>query len=189
MNQSCRVSQNLKLWNVGGGLVVANATGPGGGSSAAGKFPFSLTEPEATGEFYLDWFFSDVSAKGQVFPLAGPFTISALFKANGRTWAWLDAGDGDVDRYAYFDIENGVLGMTSGADVSSTIEEVGDGWFRCTMYSVSQINPEYGVADNSSMSIGPANEDGGFGYAGNGTGILVADVQFEAPGAELAPAP
>lgn len=189
MIATCRVPQNLKLWNVGGGLVVANAAGPGGGTSAAGLFPFTLTEPNAVGEFYLDWFFSDASAKGQVFPVGAPFSISALFKANGRAWAWLDAGDGDVDRFAYFDIENGVQGMTSGADVSSTIEDIGDGWFRCTMYSVSQISEEYGVANNSTISIGPADEDGAFGYTGNGTGILVADIRFESAGAELSPAP
>lgn len=185
---NCHVPKNLKLWNANGGLVVTSSVGPGGGTEASSFFPFELTEPDVEGEFYLDWFFSDASAKGQIFPLAAPFAISALFKANGRAWAWLDAGDGDVDRFAYFDIENGVQGVTSGPDVTSTIESIGDGWFRCTLYSVSKMSDEYGVPDNSTVSLGPANEDGAFGYLGKGSGVLVAGVRFDAPGAEQPPA-
>lgn len=179
----CRVPQQLSLWNINL-LTVAAASGPGGGT----RFAYALTEPMSTGEFYLDWFFT--YPLGQLMPRIGTFAISALFKANGRSWAWLDAGDGDVDRYAYFDIENGVQGATSGADVRSTIEDVGDGWYRCTMYSVSQLSEEYSLPDNTTVSMGPANEDDGFGYAGNGTGVFVADVQFSAPGDEyIAPPP
>lgn len=185
--KNVRVPQNLKLWNVGGGLTVLNAPGPGGGTQ---DFAFSVTEPASgVGEFYLDWFFT--TPAGQIYPRIGAFTITALFKANGRQWAWLDAGNGVVDRYAYFDIENGVQGATSGPDVTSTITDVGDGWFLCTMHAISESYSEGGsppFADNAACSIGPADANDGFGYEANGTGILVARVTFDAPGLELQPA-
>ena len=178
----CRVTQLLHLWNVGGMLGVVETTGPGG----IGEYAYALTEPttEAPGEFYIDWFFT--TPPGQLYPRAGRFVITAYMKANGRTWGWLDAGDGTIDRFAYFDLESGATGQTSGSDIFSSIEAVGGGWYRCTMSG--EALPAEGVpSDAGTVSIGPADSDGGFGYIGNGTGIKVFGVAFDAPGTDVEP--
>lgn len=182
----CRVPRLLDLWNANGGLLVEGGLpGPGGGTVA-----FAVTEPVTEGpiEFYLDWFFT--MPKGQLYPRPGRFSIAAYMKANGREWAWLDAGNGAVDRYAYFDLAMGDIGETSGPDIVATITSVGGGWFLCEMSGESELytegEPPF-LADDGTVSIGPADEDGGFGYIGDGTGFLISGVAFEAPGQDVAP--
>jgi hypothetical protein len=55
-------------------------------------------------------------------------TQSIFFKYVDRQWIQLLSGG--TSHYANFDIQNGVVGNTSGC--SSTIEDYGNGWYRCT---------------------------------------------------------
>ena len=52
---------------------------------------------------------------------------------------WIQLLSGGTSHYANFDIQNGVVGNTSGC--SSTIEDYGNGWYRCTATLDSAATP------------------------------------------------
>jgi hypothetical protein len=52
---------------------------------------------------------------------------------------WIQLLSGGTSHYANFDIQNGVVGNTSGC--SSTIEDFGNGWYRCTATLDSAATP------------------------------------------------
>jgi hypothetical protein len=64
--------------------------------------------------------------------LSGVYTFSVYLKYKGSQWACVENYNAPTDKAAWFDIQNGVLGTTSNA-VSSSIESVGNGWYRCSV--------------------------------------------------------
>jgi len=80
-------------------------------------------------------------------------TISVYVKYNGRRFVLLRIADSTVGRW--YDVENGVLGsIFQGTPNDSTIESVGDNWYRITIsHSVtSQARFELWVSDTESTS-------------------------------------
>ena len=59
------------------------------------------------------------------------YTYSAYLKTLGRQWVSLNVFD-TVNRTTYFDIVNGVVGTTA-AGTTASIQNVGNGWFRCVI--------------------------------------------------------
>ena len=62
---------------------------------------------------------------------AGPCTLSIHGKYAGGQWLQLGSSTG-VSSFANFDLANGVVGAKS-ADATSSIINVGNGWYRCTL--------------------------------------------------------
>jgi len=88
------------------------------------------------------------------------YSFSVYLKAESTNWAYIWSYDGTTQNNAYFDLQNGVVGNTSGANFDGTkIESVGDGWYRCTLIytqatTIVRIYPAY---SNGSISIGTDN--------------------------------
>lgn len=104
---------------------------------------------------------------------AQPYTLSVFMKANGYNWGYLWAYD-TSDHSAFFDLSNGVVGNTSGS-VTATIQNVGNGWYRCTMSWTGA------VASTRYFSVGSSPSNGSRNYTGNGTsGSYIYGPQLEA---------
>jgi len=98
-------------------------------------------------------------------------TASVYLKAAGRDYAFvfLDANNGTG---AFFDLANGVTGAVSGA-VTSAIQSVGNGWYRCSVTG--------GVTATPGMWILTADTISSNSYTGDGTsGIFIWGAQLEA---------
>ncbi len=99
-------------------------------------------------------------------------TISIYVKYYGRKFVLMRIADSTVGRW--YDIENGVLGgIYQGTPNDSSIESVGNGWYRITIsHTVSnQARLELWVSDTESTSA----------YQGNGTsGVYIYGAQLEA---------
>jgi len=94
-----------------------------------------------------------------------PYTLSVYLKYTNNQWALLQLSDvGSTHRVrAWFDIQNGVVGTTAttgaGVVVSNSIENVGNGWFKCTLVATNPITSLYAyfpivVIGDGSLSVG-----------------------------------
>ena len=73
-------------------------------------------------------------------------------------------GTGDVDHYANFDIQNGIVGNT-GSESTASIEDYGNGWYRCIInYNSGTFAGGARVYKTTSLTAGWA---GGGGVAGS----------------------
>jgi hypothetical protein len=114
---------------------------------------------------------------------SGTWTFSVYLKPNVRPWAYFEIHDsGGSVKGAYFDITNGAVGTIVGANITTGIENVGSGWYRCwaTETDITTSGLWFGW--------GPAMADGSViqpNYSGtNGTSALYfAFPQMEATGA------
>ena len=101
-----------------------------------------------------------------------PYTFSVFAKAAERTKLWMDFFAGA--NVGVFDLSNGTVITTGGTGLTASIENYGNGWYRCiiTQNAVSAIvYPNMGPTTNNTTS--PI-------YQGNGaSGILVWGCQFE----------
>jgi hypothetical protein len=106
------------------------------------------------------------SSRIQSISQSGVQTASVYAKAGTTDWMFIYLV-GSTDKNAWFDLSSGSLGSTTGID--SSIESVGNGWYRCSVsYSVTISSIRIYVSDgnnNVSSSLG-AN-------------ILIQDAQLE----------
>jgi hypothetical protein len=106
--------------------------------------------------------------------LSGYYTFSVYAKAAGYNWLqlrlnWSATGLGRV----YFNLSNGTLGTVS-ADVVASIEDVGNGWYRCKVTVMSAIQA------SGTCTILLTNADNVETFAGNATdGIYLWGGQLE----------
>lgn len=105
------------------------------------------------------------------------YTFSVYGKQNGYTGLSLTVGQGSnapqIDT-AYFDLNSGTVAST-GSGVSATIQDAGNGWFRCaiTLTTAGSI-PVDGIL------IGVGSDSSTFSFVGNTTdGILIWGPQLE----------
>ena len=99
------------------------------------------------------------------------YSYTVYAKASGYNWLKLRLGT----LYANFDLTNGVAGSQSGT--SSSIENVGDGWYRCRFTSTWVSN---GIAYAYVASSDNAAVDS-VAFSGDGTsGIYIWGAQLEA---------
>ena len=76
-------------------------------------------------------------------------------------------GTGDVDHYANFDIQNGIVGNT-GSESTASIEDYGNGWYRCIInYNSGTFAGGARVYKTTSLTANWANTGGGGGGAGS----------------------
>lgn len=96
-------------------------------------------------------------------------------KAAERAWVSLRSDTGT--RVANFNVSSGVVGTTGGAGVTSSIESVGNGWYRCVMRASATNANERITINIGDADTGVSN---GYSYVGDGTsGIYVWGAQVE----------
>ena len=95
--------------------------------------------------------------------------FSFYAKSAGRQWATALTNTGSPS-IVFFDLINGVLGTTSSTS-PATIQAVGNGWYRCTIFNT---HPSFGAF------IGAAAVDNNQIYTGDGfSGIYIWGAQLE----------
>jgi len=150
-------------WAKGGVTIVANSTTSPNGSLTAD----SLMETANNVTHFIN-----LTTPLTNFVVGLPYTVSIYIKANGRQWALVDLVN-PSDKYAYFDIVNGVVGTVVGTATAS-IQDAGNGWWRCSITSTS-------TSINGGVTITPQISDNGPGtYLGDITkGIFIWGAQLE----------
>ena len=95
--------------------------------SASVSMIFRIAAAAGGGEVYAE----------QTISLTNSTTNTAFVFAKQATNTWIRLsmqGYGNADGLAFFDIVNGTVGATKGADnISEAIEDVGNGWFKCSV--------------------------------------------------------
>ena len=88
-------------------------------------------------------------------------------KAGSLNWGRLQVIDGGNNPRAFFDLQNGVLG-TRLSDINSSIEAVGNGWYRCSIVVNSSA---------TQVRIYPADADAD--VSGTSGSIYIQNAQLE----------
>ena len=99
------------------------------------------------------WKIDLVSANGHIYQGAsqtGVNTISVYAKAGTLNWMRLRVGTAPKNS-RYFDLANGVIGLSGTTPLDAKIEAVGNGWYRCSMTTNISIDRVY---------FYPAQDDG-----------------------------
>jgi hypothetical protein len=123
---SCLQSEafnTLANWSTNNSSVTANAVN----SPAATLTADQITEDSATA-------FHSVSQSGISYTSGTAYTFSVFAKANSRSIVQITPGTGafSAGPYANFNLSTGVVSAT-GSGASATIQNCGNGWYRCTM--------------------------------------------------------
>lgn len=103
---------------------------------------------------------------------AATYTYSVFAKAAERSMIAMEIGQGSISsNYARFNLSTGIVAAEVGT-VSSTIEDFGDGWYRCSVTAAAGTTDRVliGIWDGSTQS-----------YIGDGTsGVYLWGAQLEA---------
>ena len=88
------------------------------------------------------WLLTKTGANGNIYQnksSSGVQTISVYAKKNTNSWLQI-YGVGSPNVRAYYDLENGVLGGYVLNAIERKIEDVGNGWYRCSVTFNSSLN-------------------------------------------------
>jgi len=102
-------------------------------------------------------------------------TYSVFAKADGYDWILLTShiSSAPAGRGTFFDVKNGVVGTIGTASQNATIEDVGNGWYRCSI--------DEGSSPSSIFTVIVAEQDNVDTFVGDGSkGVLVWGAQREA---------
>jgi len=119
------------------------------------------------------WLLSKLAGSGrlqQAITKSGVCTLSVYAKAGTLDWVWIRAIDGVDNPNVFFDLQNGVKGITAGTNyIDSSIEQVGaTGWYRLKLVFSQGI---------TEIRIYPADDDGD--VSGTSGSIYIQDAQLE----------
>jgi hypothetical protein len=144
-------------WTKSGATVESGFTSPDGTDNA-----FKLVEGTSSSQFI----------RTSLTVSTGDNTISIFAKADERDWILL--WDGHTAKGRFFDVKNGNIGgFRSSAPNSSSIDNIGNGWYRCSI----TVNSS---STNLQNQIYLSDGDGSFSYTGNGTsGLYIWGSQAE----------
>ena len=124
--------------------AVTNATVTGGQADKDGGTDAWLLSKTASGGFI----YQNTSS------YSGVYTVSVYAKANADNYIKVN-GNAVVDGEAFFNLSNGTL-QSSINCIATSIEAVGDGWYRCSITS-SDTNLSYvNIYPASGTGIGPS---------------------------------
>jgi len=103
------------------------------------------------------WLLSKTGASGRITQtksISGVFTFSVYVKKDTTDWILLyKIGTGEGGRY--FDLTNGVIGSSvATAPIDANIEDVGNGWYRCSIIGNSATAVVIYVADSNGSASG-----------------------------------
>ena len=157
-NSLLQSNQFDTTWVIGASALdlTSGQSGVGGSNDAW------LLKKNTTGSRYIQQQLSLSSAT---------YSYSVYMKAESTNWAYFWSYDGSASVNAYIDLENGVVGDTSGSNLDDVlIESVGNGWYRVTLVytqgtTLVRIYPAY---SNGSVSTGTDD------------GIYIQNAQLEA---------
>ena len=157
-------SNDFTNWTAGGGILrdYDIATSPDGILNAS-----KIYAPSTGTGFY--------SILPPTYPVAngGTQTVSIFAKAAGLNW--IRFGATLPDTWAYFDLENGIIGTQSGTPPENVkIEDYGNGWFRC---SVTAINNN--TIQRTQIYLAEADNDLAF-VGDDVSGVYIYGAQGEA---------
>lgn len=109
-------------------------------------------------------------------PTGGNFVMTCYAKADGFTKFGLRESQ-QIGYYATFNLSTGTV-VEAGANVTASIQSMGNGWYRCIANVVGSINACIGLVP---LPSGYTTGDPlSYSYAGNGTdGVLVYQPQLE----------
>jgi hypothetical protein len=119
-------------WTMVGSATIAQAgTSPTGAADA-----FTITEPASTSSFGANVATAQIPTitagtlmTGSVFAKAGTCNILRFFLA--------DQGSPTISAVVFFNLTSGTIGTTTGvANITSAIQNIGGGWFRCSVSAI-----------------------------------------------------
>ena len=163
-------SQDINLWSTLDAVVTANAaTAPDGTMTAERIVPNAVSAPHG------------VYRSTSVVGLAA-YTQSVYVKADGLTWFYMTEAN-SLTASAWFDVANGIVGTVSGTgSPSASIENVGNGWFRCVMRFTT-----LSAQTLANIQVRPTSGNGVFSFAGDGINGLLAWGAQATEGSSLTP--
>jgi len=129
-------------------ITADNTTAPDGTSSAD-----KITDDSGGGSNTVA-----VNKIGIVLSTSTAYTYSCYLKKDQLDWGYLNISSlGTLSIFAYYDLTNGVVGATVGADVTSTfIKDAGNGWYRCGLTFISDATD---TTANAAVFVADANND------------------------------
>lgn len=146
-------------WNKLGSTIGVNSVVAPNGTTTADK----VIETSTTADHYV--------TKATNFTQGLTYTISVYAKASERNWIALGFNN-EAQRVAWFNLSTGVVGTVLSSVTATSIESVGNGWYRCSATMTAATNLPY-----PSIMIAPS--DGVKNYLGNGTnGLFIWGAQF-----------
>ena len=154
------------VWGVigGGATIVSNATTSPTGTMTADK----INETAVTNSFY--------ASQSAAFVAGNEYSLSVYAKKGERDFVILrlpSAAFG-VDTSAFFNLNTGVVGTTVNSP-STSIVNVGNGWYRCSIGKTATAN-----SASANLLILISQTDGVTNYAGTaGSGLFVWGAQLE----------
>jgi hypothetical protein len=148
--------------------LTATETGPDGVSGSA--YLYKDNSAGGTGQVYL---YTDLGGLAT----STSHTYSCFLKADQLSWAFLEINNftTPVNSEAWFDLSNGVVGTVDAGFDQAFIEDVGDGWYRC---SVSFTTDTSDTAGRLLIRVADADADTTVDLDGTSS-ILIYGAQFE----------
>lgn len=163
---SCLYSEDISnaVWTKDGLSLTANAIASPSGVQNADL----LNETTANSQHRI--------YQNAVSTISGqPITFSAYAKYSGRQYIYLRVDDSSGNKIAFFDVQNGLVSTLS-SGVTATIEDAGNGWYRCIMSvpSVTGSATAEGLIGLANSTTFPSI------YAGNTSiGVYLWGIQIE----------
>jgi hypothetical protein len=156
---------NSTYWVASNSVVAANsAVSPDGNQNA------DLWYPSTSG---------DVSSRRllqstTVSSVGINVTASVFVKRNNKRWLYFAGPSAtSVNHNCWFDLQNGVVGTKGSLVVSATINDFGNGWYRCSVTSLSTSTTQYVF-----LSATDADADGTVTASGT-NGLYLYGAQIE----------
>jgi hypothetical protein len=150
----CTYSEELNIWTTERAAVTTNATTAPNGTTTADKV---ITDSTAnnTHQIYI-----------------GPFTTQNLpmvisCYAKKSEYNYIHLGAGGATTKTWFNLNDGTVGTQSSDVLSASIENVGNGWYRC-------INVINNTSTSNYVEFGPASVDGSRVISGTPSGGIFA---------------
>jgi hypothetical protein len=160
-------------WIKGGVTISGNAGTSPTGFLTADKIIASVSGEPATNRHYVRYGFPVSSASDT----GSGATVSVYAKAVEHNFVYFLNDSGGSNQYVFFNLASGVVGATSGANISGatiTPHAAASGWYRCSAF----ITDGGGTA--RAVGIGVSNVNGTTGFNGDGTsGALIWGAQHE----------
>ena len=105
------------------------------------------------------------------------YTWSVFMKKGTHDLGFLSLSEGDTIYKAFYDLTDGTSGMITGSTTTS-IEDVGNGWFRCSLRGVSSTS-DVSVRFGFGMSYSTSSENWPSASQGDGLYVYIWGAQLE----------